>query len=51
VFTILESFNQAMLVINSFAINIFERITIEDVYLVEANEKGTLRRREIKTSG
>jgi hypothetical protein len=38
-FSILGSFNQAILVINPFGINIFERITIKERYLIEANEK------------
>jgi hypothetical protein len=38
------------LVINSFVINLFARITVKDVYLVEANEKNALRNKEITTS-
>jgi histone H2B len=41
---------KAMLVMNSFATDIFERIAREGAHLVDANERDTLGSREIQTS-
>jgi histone H2B len=42
--------NKAMLVMNSFVTDIFERIAREGAHLVDANEKDTIGSREIQTS-
>jgi histone H2B len=42
--------NKAMLVMNSFVTDIFERIAKEGAHLVDANEKDTIGSREIQTS-
>jgi histone H2B len=42
--------NKAMLVMNSFVTDIFERIAREGAHLVDANERDTLGSREVQTS-
>jgi histone H2B len=42
--------NRAMLVMNSFVTDIFERISREGAHLVDANERDTIGSREIQTS-
>jgi histone H2B len=42
--------NRAMLVMNSFVTDIFERIAREGAHLVDTNERDTLGSREIQTS-